>query len=93
MVLGLYQKVLTASNNIIVMFSADARLRISRCVYSSRHVVSLLRVRVLDRALMLMSPQAGIGRTGKVWGYQNFDVEPDVIASAKVSAMKKIKPQ
>lgn len=25
-----------------------------------------------------------MGRTGKVWGYENFDVEPDVITSAKV---------
>ena len=25
-----------------------------------------------------------MGRTGKVWGYQNLDVEPDVITSAKV---------
>lgn len=29
-------------------------------------------------------PQTGVGRTGKTWGYQNFDVEPDVITSAKV---------
>lgn len=28
-----------------------------------------------------------MGRTGKVWGYQNFDVEPDVITSAKVGAV------
>lgn len=26
-----------------------------------------------------------MGRTGKVWGYQNFDVEPDVVTCAKVS--------
>lgn len=25
-----------------------------------------------------------MGRTGKVWGYENFNVEPDVITSAKV---------
>lgn len=31
------------------------------------------------------SAQTGMGRTGKMWGYQNFDVEPDVITSAKVS--------
>jgi acetylornithine aminotransferase len=24
-----------------------------------------------------------MGRTGKLWGYQNFDVEPDIITSAK----------
>lgn len=28
--------------------------------------------------------QTGMGRTGKIWGYENFDVEPDVITSAKV---------
>lgn len=27
--------------------------------------------------------QTGMGRTGKLWGYQNFEVEPDVITSAK----------
>lgn len=36
---------------------------------------------------MLVTPQTGIGRTGKVWGYENFDIEPDVIASAKVRAI------
>lgn len=25
-----------------------------------------------------------MGRTGKIWGYEHFDVEPDVITSAKV---------
>ncbi|CAM9303961.1 unnamed protein product [Pylaiella littoralis] len=35
-------------------------------------------------ALMMVDEvQTGIGRTGNVWGYQNFDVEPDVISSAK----------
>lgn len=28
--------------------------------------------------------QTGIGRTGKIWGYENLGVEPDVITSAKV---------
>ena len=36
-------------------------------------------------ALMVVDEvQTGIGRTGKLWGYQNLDVEPDVITSAKV---------
>lgn len=39
------------------------------------------------RACVLVTPQTGIGRTGKVWGYENFDVEPDVVASAKVSRL------
>lgn len=35
-------------------------------------------------ALMMVDEvQTGMGRTGKIWGYQNFDVEPDVITSAK----------
>lgn len=25
----------------------------------------------------------GMGRTGKIWGYQNLDANPDVITSAK----------
>ena len=33
---------------------------------------------------MKFSYQTGMGRTGKLWGYQNFDVEPDVFTSAKV---------
>jgi acetylornithine aminotransferase len=36
-------------------------------------------------ALMMVDEvQTGIGRTGKLWGYQNLDIEPDVITSAKV---------
>lgn len=35
-------------------------------------------------ALMMVDEvQTGVGRTGKMWGYQNFAVEPDVITSAK----------
>ncbi|CAM9136607.1 unnamed protein product [Ascophyllum nodosum] len=35
-------------------------------------------------ALMMVDEvQTGIGRTGKIWGYENLGVEPDVITSAK----------
>lgn len=35
-------------------------------------------------ALMIVDEvQTGIGRTGKMWGYQNLNIEPDVITSAK----------
>jgi acetylornithine/N-succinyldiaminopimelate aminotransferase len=35
-------------------------------------------------ALMMMDEvQTGIGRTGKMWGYENLAIEPDVITSAK----------
>lgn len=35
-------------------------------------------------ALMIADEvQTGMGRTGKLWGYQNLDVEPDVFTSAK----------
>ncbi|CAN0545896.1 unnamed protein product, partial [Ectocarpus sp. 12 AP-2014] len=35
-------------------------------------------------ALMIVDEvQTGMGRTGKVWGYQNLDVEPDVVTCAK----------
>eukprot|EP00903_Cladosiphon_okamuranus_P005565 g5540.t1 len=35
-------------------------------------------------ALMIVDEvQTGVGRTGKMWGYQNFNIEPDVITSAK----------
>ena len=33
--------------------------------------------------MMIDEVQTGIGRTGKVWGYQNLNIEPDVITSAK----------
>eukprot|EP00596_Hydrurales_sp_CCMP1899_P005371 CAMPEP_0119041882 /NCGR_PEP_ID=MMETSP1177-20130426/14118_1 /TAXON_ID=2985 /ORGANISM="Ochromonas sp, Strain CCMP1899" /LENGTH=420 /DNA_ID=CAMNT_0007008279 /DNA_START=252 /DNA_END=1514 /DNA_ORIENTATION=+ len=33
--------------------------------------------------LMMDEVQTGIGRTGKMWGYENLGIEPDVITSAK----------
>lgn len=33
--------------------------------------------------LILDEVQAGIGRTGKWWGIQHFDTEPDIVCSAK----------
>eukprot|EP00594_Rhizosolenia_setigera_P009254 CAMPEP_0178960608 /NCGR_PEP_ID=MMETSP0789-20121207/13069_1 /TAXON_ID=3005 /ORGANISM="Rhizosolenia setigera, Strain CCMP 1694" /LENGTH=472 /DNA_ID=CAMNT_0020643997 /DNA_START=103 /DNA_END=1521 /DNA_ORIENTATION=- len=33
--------------------------------------------------LMLDEVQAGMGRTGKLWGYENLDIVPDVFTSAK----------
>ncbi|MGD1853021.1 MAG: aspartate aminotransferase family protein [Leptolyngbyaceae cyanobacterium] len=33
--------------------------------------------------LILDEVQVGVGRTGKVWGYENLDIEPDVITVAK----------
>ena len=35
-------------------------------------------------ALMMVDEvQTGMGRTGKLWGYENFNVQPDVLTSAK----------
>ncbi len=38
-----------------------------------------------DNGILLISDevQAGAGRTGKMWSIQNWDVEPDIIATAK----------
>ncbi|MFN7965712.1 MAG: L-lysine 6-transaminase [Acidobacteriota bacterium] len=36
-----------------------------------------------DALLIFDEVQTGVGMTGKFWGYQNFGVEPDVIAFAK----------
>ncbi|CAM9979409.1 unnamed protein product, partial [Sphacelaria rigidula] len=36
-----------------------------------------------ETGALMMVDETGMGRTGKVWGYENFDVEPDVITSAK----------
>ena len=33
--------------------------------------------------LMLDEVQVGVGRTGKLWGYENLGIEPDVFTSAK----------
>lgn len=33
--------------------------------------------------LIIDEVQAGVGRTGKPWGYQNFLVQPDILTSAK----------
>jgi len=38
-----------------------------------------------DRQILLIldEVQAGMGRTGKLWGYENLGIEPDVFTSAK----------
>ncbi len=33
--------------------------------------------------LILDEVQVGVGRTGKLWGYENLDIEPDIFTSAK----------
>lgn len=33
--------------------------------------------------LMLDEVQVGVGRTGKLWGYENLGIEPDIFTSAK----------
>ena len=41
-----------------------------------------------DKGILLMCDevQAGMGRSGKWWGYQNFGLEPDIFTSAKAMA-------
>lgn len=36
-----------------------------------------------DILLVFDEVQVGIGRTGKLWGYENLEVEPDIFTSAK----------
>ena len=36
-----------------------------------------------DTLLILDEVQSGVGRTGKMWGYENFDIEPDGFTLAK----------
>lgn len=36
--------------------------------------------------------QCGLGRTGKLFGYQNFDVEPDILTLAKPLAGETLSP-
>jgi len=46
-----------------------------------------LRLRKIcdQRGILLISDevQVGMGRTGKLWGYENLGIEPDIITSAK----------
>ena len=36
--------------------------------------------------LIIDEVQTGVGRTGKMWAYEHFDVQPDLIATAKALA-------
>ena len=36
-----------------------------------------------DTLLILDEVQSGVGRTGKMWGYENLDIEPDAFTLAK----------
>ncbi|TVR14287.1 MAG: aspartate aminotransferase family protein [Phormidium sp. GEM2.Bin31] len=36
-----------------------------------------------DILLILDEVQVGVGRTGKIWGYENLGIEPDIFTSAK----------
>ncbi len=42
-----------------------------------------LRCKEVDALLILDEIQAGIGRTGKFWGFENYNVIPDIIISGK----------
>lgn len=36
-----------------------------------------------DTLLIIDEIQTGLARTGKMWGFQHYDIQPDIIASAK----------
>ena len=41
-------------------------------------------IRKREKCLLIVDEvQTGIGRTGKLWGHQNLDIEPDIFTSAK----------
>lgn len=41
------------------------------------------RVRSVGALLIVDEVQAGFGRTGRVWAYQHFGIEPDIVAAGK----------
>ena len=41
------------------------------------------RCEEVDALLILDEIQTGIGRTGKFWGYENYNVQPDIIITGK----------
>jgi acetylornithine/succinyldiaminopimelate/putrescine aminotransferase len=55
------------------------------CTPSQQAFLSGLR-QLCDEAgalLVFDEVQCGLGRTGKLWGYQNYGVEPDLMSLAK----------
>ncbi|MBN2316127.1 MAG: aspartate aminotransferase family protein [Sedimentisphaerales bacterium] len=53
-------------------------------VASAEYLQTIRRLCDENGAVMILDEvQTGIGRTGKWFGYQNFDVEPDIITMAK----------
>ncbi len=46
-----------------------------------------IRERTLENDILLVLDeiQSGLGITGKMWAYQNFDIEPDIVAFGKKS--------
>ncbi|MQA08214.1 MAG: aminotransferase class III-fold pyridoxal phosphate-dependent enzyme [Pseudonocardiaceae bacterium] len=54
-------------------------------VPASREFLAGLRERAERHGILLVGDevQTGFGRTGKFWGHQHFDVEPDVLVTAK----------
>lgn len=48
-----------------------------------KSTLSSLHRLITIRCLCVWALQTGVGRTGKLWGYENTGVEPDVFTSAK----------
>ena len=72
------------TQSLLVARSASSRLRL--CTRLGVFALRAVCMRTVCRADE-NGPQTGVGRTGKMWGYQNFEVEPDVITSAKVRGL------
>lgn len=51
----------------------------------SKKFMKFLKNYIINNEILLISDevQSGLGRTGKWWAIENFDIKPDVIASAK----------
>lgn len=55
------------------------------CAFLPKDYAKALRQWCTDNQILLISDevQSGLGRTGKIWGYEHFEIVPDIIAAGK----------
>ncbi len=57
------------------------------CEWHSQEVINVLRTcQTLYSIVIFDEMQAGFGRTGKWWGFEHYDIEPDLVVGGKAMA-------